>query len=54
MIDKERLALLQDGLRYIKGFVGVLDRWIELQNGRAPNQLWKYPNNRKEDESLGR
>ena len=34
-MDKETLALLQDGLRHIK-VVGVLGRWMELQKGRAP------------------
>ncbi len=35
MKDQATLALLQDGLRHIKGLVGVLDRWIELQKERT-------------------
>ena len=38
MMCKETLALLQDGLRHIKGFVGVLDRWVEMQKGNGSSE----------------
>ncbi len=34
-VDQPTLASLQDGLRHIKGLVGALDRWIDLQSGGA-------------------
>ncbi len=34
-MDQPTLELLEDGLRHIKGFVGVLDRWVALQKRNA-------------------
>jgi hypothetical protein len=35
-MDHATLVLLHDGLRHIKGLVGVLDRWVEMQKGKVP------------------
>ncbi len=40
-MDKETLVLLNDGLRHIKGFVGVLDRWVAMQKGKDPSDKGK-------------
>lgn len=34
-MDQATLALLQDGLRHVKGLVGVFERWIKLQKEKG-------------------
>ena len=50
-MDKETLTLLHDGLRHIKGFVGVLDRWVALQKSKDPSATDKK--NKKEGYDFG-
>jgi len=34
-MDQATLALLENGLRHIKGLVGILDRWVTMQKGNT-------------------
>ncbi len=51
-MDQPTLALLEDGLRHIKGFVGVLDRWVAMQKGRVTKSS-QGADGRKADEPQG-